>query len=143
MSIYLHLDTLAHQNRLRYLPPQQKLGFGLEVLGLAWVTHWPVQLLLLAWVSVWLLVYAKIPGPAYRQLLGMATGFLFVGVVVLMVNVVPVTAMAAVGTDEVLGVSWGGGIAISVSRAWVQLVASSVGLWQPLLVFYSLFVQSR
>lgn len=108
MGIHLHLDTLAHQNPLRRLPPQQKLGFGLGLLVLVFISHWPVQLLCLAWVSVWILVYGRIPWSVYGRLLSLASGFLLVGLVALVVNIIPTSVLSQVGQDAFVGIRWGG-----------------------------------
>ncbi|AFY60146.1 cobalt ECF transporter T component CbiQ [Synechococcus sp. PCC 6312] len=125
MGIHLHLDTLAYQNRLRYLPPQQKLGFGLGILILVLLSHWPVQLLSLAWVSIWILVYGRVPGRVYYRLLITASGFLLLGLLALMVNVVPLTALGQIHQDELLGIRWGGWYSYlsqeGIVQAWIIL----------------------
>ncbi|WP_373541200.1 cobalt ECF transporter T component CbiQ [Chamaesiphon sp.] len=70
----IHIDTLAYSNRLRQLPPAQKLWFAIAVLLLALVTHYPVQIVILGWMSVWIVVYAGIPAQVYgAMLLGVLT----------------------------------------------------------------------
>uniref|UniRef100_A0ACD5H414 Uncharacterized protein n=1 Tax=Desertifilum tharense IPPAS B-1220 TaxID=1781255 RepID=A0ACD5H414_9CYAN len=56
-----HLDAYAYTNRLRPLPPQQKLIFALVVLGIASIAHPATQGLILIWLSVWIVGYARIP----------------------------------------------------------------------------------
>lgn len=128
MGIHLHLDTLAHQNRLRHLPPTQKLGFGLGILILVFLSHWPVQLLILAWVSVWILVYGGIPSCLYVRLLSIASGFLLVGLVALVINSVPLAAWSQVDSDAVVGMRWGGWYGYlsqqGIAQAWIILCRS-------------------
>jgi cobalt/nickel transport system permease protein len=71
--VNIHIDTLAYSNRLRHLPPAQKLGFALAVLLIALVSQYPVQIVILIWMSVWIVLYAGIPHQVYgAMLLGVA-----------------------------------------------------------------------
>jgi cobalt/nickel transport system permease protein len=67
--VNIHIDTLAYSNRLRHLPPVQKLGFALAVLCIALVSHYPVQIVILIWMSVWIVIYAGIPYQVYGAML--------------------------------------------------------------------------
>ncbi|MCY7334987.1 MAG: cobalt ECF transporter T component CbiQ [Chamaesiphon sp.] len=70
----IHIDTLAYSNRLRQLPPAQKLWFAIAVLLLALITHYPVQIVIFGWMSVWIVIYAGIPAQIYgSMLLGVLT----------------------------------------------------------------------
>lgn len=70
----MQIDTLAYSNRLRHLPPAHKLGFAIVMLLLALVTHYPLQIAIFGWMSVWIVVYAGIPSRIYGgMMLGMLT----------------------------------------------------------------------
>ncbi|MBP0014433.1 MAG: cobalt ECF transporter T component CbiQ [Roseofilum sp. SBFL] len=65
----LPTDTWAYQNGLNRLPPSQKLGFSLLMLGLALVSQPLTQIALSLWMAVWIIGYAKIPMKFYLKLL--------------------------------------------------------------------------
>jgi cobalt/nickel transport system permease protein len=67
--VNIRIDTLAYSNRLRYLPPEQKLWFALFALLLALVTHYPMQIAIFLWMSVWSVVYAGIPRRIYSSMI--------------------------------------------------------------------------
>ncbi len=79
--MHIHIDTLAYSNRLRHLPPSQKLWFALSVLLIALVSHYPVQIIIFVWMSVWSVVYAGIPWQIY--------GSMMVGVMTFLVTSMP------------------------------------------------------
>jgi cobalt/nickel transport system permease protein len=57
----------------------QKLSFAVVVLILAIASHYPVQLIILGWMSIWIGVYAKIPWQIYGLMLLGIGAFLFTG----------------------------------------------------------------
>jgi cobalt/nickel transport system permease protein len=67
--VHIQIDTLAYSNRLRHLPPTQKLWFALIVLLLALVAHYPVQIVIFVWMSIWIAIYAGIPHQIYGGML--------------------------------------------------------------------------
>jgi cobalt/nickel transport system permease protein len=79
--VNIHIDTLAYSNRLRHLPPHQKLWFALVVLLLALVAHSPVQILIFVWMSAWIAIYAGIPRQVY--------GSMLLGVLIFLVTSLP------------------------------------------------------
>ncbi len=83
--MHIHIDTLAYSNRLRHLPPGQKLWFALSVLLLALISHYPVQILIFGWMSVWIVIYAGIPRRVY--------GGMLVGVSVFLITSLPAIAI--------------------------------------------------
>ena len=87
----IHLDTLAYSNRLRQLPPAQKLWFALAVLLLALVSHYPVQILIFGWMSVWIVIYAGIPRRVY--------GGMLVAVSVFLITSLPAIAIEYAGSS--------------------------------------------
>jgi cobalt/nickel transport system permease protein len=83
--VHIQLDTLAYSNRLRHLPPSQKLWFALTVLLIALVTHYPTQTLILIWMSGWSVIYAGIPWRIY--------GSMIMGVMTFLVTSLPALAI--------------------------------------------------
>lgn len=82
----IQIDTLAYSNRLRQLPPAQKLWFALAMLLLASIAHFPVQIGIFVWMSVWIVVYAGIPPQIYSaMMLGVMT-FLVTSLPALVLN---------------------------------------------------------
>jgi cobalt/nickel transport system permease protein len=79
--VNIHIDTLAYSNQLRHLPPTQKLWFALIVLLLASIAHYPVQIAIFVWMSIWIVVYAGIPRQVY--------GLMMLGVMTFLVTSLP------------------------------------------------------
>ncbi len=111
--MHIHIDTLAYSNRLRHLPPAQKLWFALAVLLLALITHYPIQIWIFGWMSVWIVVYAGIPHQIYCSMI--------LGVMTFLVTSMPALAIEytrsispAIQADSLwqMGV-WGGQIYLS------------------------------
>ncbi len=125
----MHLDTLAYSHRLKDLPPQQRLGFGLVMLGFALFSHWPVQGLIGAWLLVWTVGYARIPLRLYGELWGPVIGFLLIGLVTVVVNGVSLNNATTVIMDVWLG--WPVG-------SW-YLYLSQAGLIQAWIIFWRVF----
>jgi cobalt/nickel transport system permease protein len=88
--VHIQLDTLAYSNRLRHLPPAQKLWFALTVLLLALMTHYPVQILIFIWMSCWSVVYAGIPWRIYSSMI--------LGVMTFLITSLPALAIEYAGT---------------------------------------------
>ncbi len=84
------IDTLAYSNRLRHLPPSQKLWFALIILLLALVAHYPIQIVIFVWMSVWIIVYAGIPPKIYLSMI--------LGVITFLLTGLPALAIEYVGT---------------------------------------------
>lgn len=95
----LQLDTLAYTNRLQKLPPEHKLVFALLVLIIALCTHPPVQLLIAVWMSIWTVVYARIPLGIYLRIVYLAILFLITSLPALIINGVSLTDLALIKTD--------------------------------------------
>ncbi len=99
----MHIDTLAYTNRLCRLPPGQKLGFALVLLFITYVTPIPIQLLVLAWVSMWIIFYAKIPIGVYLRLLWLTAMFWLSSVPAIVLNGVGLADLARVRLDALWG----------------------------------------
>ncbi len=83
--MHIQFDTLAYTNRLRYLPPGQKLWFAVLVLLISLMSHYPVQIVIFGWMSVWSIFYAGIPRHIY--------GSMILGVLVFLVTSLPALVM--------------------------------------------------
>ena len=99
----LKIDAIAYRNRLRYLPPAQKLGFALVVLFIALFSHALTQFLIILWMGVWTVGYAGIRCRVYLRLIALASLFLLLGLPALIVNIAPMTQIEVAQTDQ-----WGG-----------------------------------
>lgn len=73
------LDSLSYQNRLRHLPPVQKLLFAGVLLLLALAGHSVVQLLIFLWMGVWVVGYARIPLRSHLLFLLLPLSFFVAG----------------------------------------------------------------
>ncbi len=97
-------DALAYTNRLRYLPPQQKLWFAIAALVIALCSHPPVQLAIALWLMVWTVCYARIPARMYRQMMLGVAVFLLTSLPVLMLNAIPVDSLHPLQPDSLFDV---------------------------------------
>ncbi|NER35808.1 MAG: cobalt ECF transporter T component CbiQ [Oscillatoria sp. SIO1A7] len=103
----LQIDTLAYTNRLRTLPPEQKLLFGLGILAIAALSNSPVHVIIIFWMAVWIVGYARIPAPVYLKLLGLASLFLIISWPALVVNIVSPERIELIKADRLSGLSLG------------------------------------
>ncbi len=103
----MHIDTLAYTNRLCRLPPGQKLGFAFVLLLITYIAPIPVQLLILGWVSVWVIFYAQIPAGVYLRLLWLTGMFWLSSLPALILNGVGIGDIALVRSDSLWGWQWG------------------------------------
>ncbi|MEQ8464296.1 cobalt ECF transporter T component CbiQ [Coleofasciculus sp. E1-EBD-02] len=99
----LEIDAIAYRNRLRYLPPAQKLGFALMVLFIALLSHAPTQFLIILWMGIWTIGYAGIRWQVYLRLIALASLFLLMSLPTLIVNIAPTTHIEVTTMDQ-----WGG-----------------------------------
>ena len=103
----MQLDTLSYSNRLRQLPPQQKLLFAVVVLFLALITHPIVQIAIALWMSVWIVIYARISGRVYLRLLSVAIAFWFTSIPALIISAVTLSEQSNAQSDAMSGLSIG------------------------------------
>lgn len=99
----MHIDTLAYTNRLCRLPPEQKLGFAVVLLAIAYLTPILSQLLILGWVSIWIVVYARIPTGVYLRLLWLTALFWLSSVPAIVLNGVGIVDLDRVRWDRLWG----------------------------------------
>ncbi|NJM69171.1 MAG: cobalt ECF transporter T component CbiQ [Scytonema sp. RU_4_4] len=103
----IQIDTLAYTNRLRWLPPEQKLLFATAVLLITAFAHPFVQVLIAVWISVWTVLYAGISAKTYMKLIYMATLFWLTSLPALVINGVDLSQMHLVPKDSIIGLNFG------------------------------------
>jgi cobalt/nickel transport system permease protein len=103
----LQLDTLAYTNKLRKLPPEHKLLFAFTTLIISLSTHPLVQILIAIWMSIWTVIYAKIPVGVYFRLLSFTIVFCLTSLPALMVNGVAIADLQTVQLDSLRGLNFG------------------------------------
>ncbi|MBW4633166.1 MAG: cobalt ECF transporter T component CbiQ [Iphinoe sp. HA4291-MV1] len=103
----LQLDTLAYTNQLREIPPEQKLIFAIATLVISLSTHPLVQVLMALWMSVWTVIYARIPAGIYLRLLIVASFFWLTSLPALILNSVSVADLPNVLPDSWSGLTLG------------------------------------
>ncbi len=113
------IDTLAYTNRLRWLPPEQKLMFASTLLMIAAFSHPLVQVLIAVWISIWTVVYAGIPAKTYIKLLYLATFFWLTSLPALALNGVDISQVHLVSSDAVNGLTFGS-YYVYISRKGVE-----------------------
>lgn len=107
------IDALAYGNRLRWLPPGQKLAFAAVLLLLGLVAPPLVQGLISLWLALWIVVYAAIPARLYLPLLLLPLGFALASLPALLLQAVPLDAFTATARGDV----------------WQQLARPLAGGW--------------
>lgn len=114
------IDSLAYTNRLRWLPPGQKVAFALLLLLLSLICHPLVQGLISLWILLWVVGYANIPGKIYGRLLALPLGFCLTSL--------PAFILSGVSEAASQSVQW------DVWRGWhigsIYLYVSQTGLHQ-------------
>ncbi len=81
------IDTWAYTNRLNFLPPVQKMGFGLVMLILALVSQPMTQVGIMVWMAVWAIAYAQIPLTVYLKLLLGGSTFICMSSLALLIDI--------------------------------------------------------
>ncbi|OCR02254.1 cobalt ECF transporter T component CbiQ [Oscillatoriales cyanobacterium USR001] len=102
-----HLDVYTYSNHLRQISPQQKLWFAIAVILIALMTHPITQLLIVVWLGIWTVGYARIPAKVYLNVLMVAGFFLLTSIPALAIDVVAVEQLASVQLDQLGGVTIG------------------------------------
>lgn len=103
----LQIDTLAYTNRLRRLPPEHKLIFAFTTLAISLASHSLVQILIIIWLSIWTVIYARIPAGFYFRLLMFTIIFCLTSLPALMVNIVGTADLQSVKLDSWYGLTCG------------------------------------
>jgi cobalt/nickel transport system permease protein len=121
-----HLDAYAYTNRLRPLPPQQKLIFALVVLGIALMAHPATQGLIFIWLSVWIVGYARIPVRVYGSVLVVMLLFLLTSIPALVLEIVPVHQRAMIQTNSLGGLVVGNWYCFISQPGFIQAMEVAV-----------------
>jgi cobalt/nickel transport system permease protein len=103
----LQIDTLAYTNQLRQLPPGQKLLFAIALLLITYCTRAPVQVLIAVWISIWTVVYARIPAAFYLRLLSIPALFWLTSTPALVLCGISLSRLSLVQADVWQGFIWG------------------------------------
>lgn len=99
----IQIDTLAYTNRLRWLPTEHKLIFATTLFVIALLSHPPVQIVIAVWLSVWTVLYARIPAKVYFSLVYFALFFWLSSLLALAINGVDITQLSRVRHDSLGG----------------------------------------
>ena len=100
----IQIDTLAYTNRLRSLPPEEKLLFAIATLLLALICHPFIQLAIGVWMGIWIVIYAGIPARIYIQMMLAAGTFLLMSLPAFLVNIIPSNQLNLIQLDQLVGV---------------------------------------
>ncbi|MFM7425757.1 MAG: cobalt ECF transporter T component CbiQ, partial [Elainella sp.] len=119
----LQIDLLAYSNRLRYLPPEHKLGFVLLLIGFSYAVTAPFQLGIAVWLTVWTTGYARIPLRLYAKLLLLPLGFWLLSLPALILGV------GVGGSTAAQTAIWSG-----ITVGPLSFYLSSQGLYQVLVL---------
>ncbi|EAW36110.1 cobalt ECF transporter T component CbiQ [Lyngbya sp. PCC 8106] len=115
------IDSLAYTNRLRYLPPEHKILFGMTLFCLSWAAPSLIQLLITVWITIWIIIYAQIPASVYLKLLAIPLGFWLTSVPALVLAGVGLSDMQLVQSDIFWGVTLGN-LFIYISQQGLQQI---------------------
>jgi cobalt/nickel transport system permease protein len=103
----IQIDTLAYTNHLRWLPAEHKLIFATTLFVITFFSHPPVQILIALWMSIWTVIYAKIPAKTYFCLIYFALFFWLSSLLALAINEVNINNFSQVQNDSLAGFSLG------------------------------------
>ncbi|NHN31876.1 cobalt ECF transporter T component CbiQ [Paenibacillus agricola] len=98
------IDTLSYRNKLRSVSPMWKCGFAAILLLFSYLSQPVVQLLVVGWMLVWSVLYARTPIRAYLLLLGLPCLFYVSSLPAIMIEMRSLSAdsMAGMGAGQVL-----------------------------------------
>jgi cobalt/nickel transport system permease protein len=116
------IDSLAYTNRLRGLPPTHKLSFAIALLILSLVSHAIVQLSIALWLTVWIVIYAGIPGKLYLRLLSLPLMFLLTSL--------PAFAIGGIQLNQIQTTQWDIWQGWGISFGNLYLYVSRTGIHQ-------------
>lgn len=119
------LDSLSYQNRLRHLPPGQKLLLGSVLLLLVLIAHATVQTLVFIWMGLWVVGYARIPVRTYLLFLTVSLSFFAAGLPALLVEIA--RSGSATIPDDAAGAWAVGPYVVYVSHAALGKAALLLG----------------
>lgn len=103
----MQLDILSHNNQLRQLSPRHKLWFALIVLMIALIAR-PIALCTIAlWMSIWIVIYARIPCKIYLRLLSVAIAFWLTSIPAFVIAGIELSEQSKIQSDALSGLSIG------------------------------------
>ena len=97
------IDSLAYQNKLRFLPPHHKFIFATFLFMLGYLSPPPWQISITIWLGIWIIIYGGIPYKTYLQLLGIPLSFWLMSLPALTVGITLESNLINVSAD----VQWG------------------------------------
>ncbi|KYD26192.1 cobalt ECF transporter T component CbiQ [Parageobacillus toebii] len=80
-------DTIAYDNRLRTIRPEQKVIFALLLLMMAITGNWKMQVMMTIWLAIWIIGYARVSWKVYAKALGVVALFLMMSFPALLVSI--------------------------------------------------------
>jgi cobalt/nickel transport system permease protein len=80
-------DTIAYDNRLRTIRPEQKVIFALLLLMMAITGNWKTQVMMTIWLAIWIIGYARVSWKVYAKALGVVALFLMMSFPALLVSI--------------------------------------------------------
>ncbi len=126
------LDALAYGNRLRTLPPKQKLFFALVLLVIAMFVHPLIQLAIGLWMLVWTVIYAGIPWRFYLSMVLGVMSFLLTSLLAIVFNFAEVTPVDSLWNWSL----WGGQVYLSMSGTQQAIEIFSRSLASTAVLFF-------
>lgn len=121
------IDSLAYSNRLRWLPPDQKVCFAIALLLLSLLSSPLVQGLISLWLAVWIVVYAGISATLYLRLLILPMGFWLMSL--------PAFVVSGIALDQQQAMQWDVWQGWGIGAGHVYWYVSQTGLHQSGLLF--------
>lgn len=113
-------DRFAYTNRLRHLPPTDKILFAIVLFIISFFSHPPVHLLIIFWISFWIVSYAGIPLADYVRMLILPAAFLLMSL--------PALFLELAGTEQFWSIADDAAVGFTISD-W-YLYASKQGMIQ-------------
>ncbi|QPA32439.1 cobalt ECF transporter T component CbiQ [Thermaerobacillus caldiproteolyticus] len=80
-------DTIAYNNRLRKVPPEQKVFFSFLLLFIVMLGNRDMQTVIIIWLAVWIVWYARVSWQVYVKALLLVLTFLCVSFPLLIVSI--------------------------------------------------------
>ncbi|RAK19547.1 cobalt/nickel transport system permease protein [Anoxybacillus vitaminiphilus] len=80
-------DAVAYNNRLRKVPPEQKVFFAFVLLFIVMFGNREIQAAIIVWLLVWIVGYARVSWRMYAKAAFAASVFLFASLPLLIVSV--------------------------------------------------------
>ncbi|WP_127529376.1 cobalt ECF transporter T component CbiQ [Paenibacillus kobensis] len=92
------IDSLSYKNRLRTVAPMWKFSFAAALFALSYLSHAYIQLVIMSWMFVWTVIYARIPVKSYIVLLAVPCLFYAASLPAIVLEIEP--AYSAYATSD-------------------------------------------